>query len=247
MCSALRSGLRGFGRGFTCPGLLGIRLGGCWLRLRGSHPVPPAFPGRSPAPAPLPRRRPATPGGRPPGLGTRAFARRYLRVRCRLLFLRVLRCFTSPGFAPPPYVFRRGSPASRPAGFPHSDTRGSRAACASPRIFAACCVLRRHTVPRHPSRARIRLAARALGALRPVSSFGCVATYAPLANFQTVRAVKDRTLLRGGGRWAAQPWPGKTVLPGRRWPAWPPRPAGRRDGGRAWGRTRDLVLIRDAL
>ena len=31
------------------------------------------------------------------GLGSSAFARRYLRNRCFFLFLRVLRCFSSPG------------------------------------------------------------------------------------------------------------------------------------------------------
>ena len=36
------------------------------------------------------------------GLGSSAFARRYLRNRCFFLFLRVLRCFSSPGS--PPYV-----------------------------------------------------------------------------------------------------------------------------------------------
>ena len=38
----------------------------------------------------------------------------------------------------------------RPAGLPHSDTAGSRAACASPAIFAACRVLHRLPEPRHP-------------------------------------------------------------------------------------------------
>ena len=36
------------------------------------------------------------------GLGSPAFARRYLRDRCFFLFLRLLRCFSSPGS--PPYV-----------------------------------------------------------------------------------------------------------------------------------------------
>ena len=34
------------------------------------------------------------------GLGSSAFARRYLRNRCFFLFLRVLRCFSSPGSPP---------------------------------------------------------------------------------------------------------------------------------------------------
>ena len=37
-----------------------------------------------------------------------------------------------------------------PCGFPHSDISGSRAVCASPELFAACRVLLRLSVPRHP-------------------------------------------------------------------------------------------------
>ena len=44
-----------------------------------------------------------------------------------------------------------------PAGFPHSDTPGSMLACSSPRLFAACHVLRRRSVPRHPPCALSRL------------------------------------------------------------------------------------------
>jgi hypothetical protein len=35
-------------------------------------------------------------------------------------------------------------------GFPHSDIPGSRPACGSPRLIAACHVLHRHRLPRHP-------------------------------------------------------------------------------------------------
>ena len=41
-----------------------------------------------------------TPGCTHPGLGSSAFARRYLRNRVFFLFLRVLRCFSSPGSLP---------------------------------------------------------------------------------------------------------------------------------------------------
>ena len=44
-----------------------------------------------------------------------------------------------------------------PAGFPHSDTPGSKLACNSPRLFAACHVLLRRSVPRHPPCALSRL------------------------------------------------------------------------------------------
>ena len=41
-----------------------------------------------------------TPGCSHPGLGSSAFARRYSRNRCFFLFLRLLRCFSSPGSLP---------------------------------------------------------------------------------------------------------------------------------------------------
>ena len=43
----------------------------------------------------------------PPGLGSSAFARHYLRNHFRFLFLRLLRCFTSPRLASPDYEFIR--------------------------------------------------------------------------------------------------------------------------------------------
>ena len=89
----------GFGLGFTCPALLGMLLG--WSGISGTGLSPPvaALSRAFPYAVPIPRRSPATPGGRPPGLGSFAFARRYLRNHCCFLFLRVLRCFTSPGVA----------------------------------------------------------------------------------------------------------------------------------------------------
>ena len=94
-CSALEGGPPCFGPGFTCPALLGIQVARpAGVRVRGSHPLRPAFPCRS-APAqvcdlargswalgslvPRPRR------GNPPGVGALAglgwcaFARRYSR------------------------------------------------------------------------------------------------------------------------------------------------------------------------
>ena len=71
-CSALEGGPPSFGPGFTCPGLLGDMPGRPHaLRVRGSHPVSPAFPCRSAARAvcnlpggldPSPR-MPRNPGG----------------------------------------------------------------------------------------------------------------------------------------------------------------------------------------
>ena len=42
------------------------------------------------------------------------------------------------------------------AGFPHSDTCGSKDICSSPQLFAAYCVLLRLSVPRHPPYALVR-------------------------------------------------------------------------------------------
>ena len=62
------------------------------------------------------------------------------------LFLRVLRCFSSPR-SPPPH--RKGD-TGKAGGLSHSETRGSKATCAYPRIIAACHVLHRLREPRHP-------------------------------------------------------------------------------------------------
>ncbi len=66
------------------------------------------------------------------------------------LFLRVLRCIISPGSLLAPYVFRCGWHGMTRAGFPHSEIRASKPACSSTRLIAACHVLHRLPVPRHP-------------------------------------------------------------------------------------------------
>ena len=52
----------------------------------------------------------------------------------------------------PPYTMDscKAIRAFTPDGFPHSDIRGSKAICASPRLFAAYRVLHRQLAPRHP-------------------------------------------------------------------------------------------------
>ena len=56
--------------------------------------------------------------------------------------------FQFAGFASCPYVFRTGY-RSR-GGLPHSEIPGSTIARISPGLFAACHVLHRLSVPRHP-------------------------------------------------------------------------------------------------
>ena len=66
------------------------------------------------------------------------------------LFLRVLRCFSSPGALLANYEFICGWPGIPLAGFPHSDISGSSLACSSPKLFAAGRVLHRRMAPWHP-------------------------------------------------------------------------------------------------
>ena len=60
-----------------------------------------------------------------PGLASSAFAHHYSRNHCCFLFLRVLRCFTSPRYHQPPYTFKRRQHHMTGARFPHSDIPGS--------------------------------------------------------------------------------------------------------------------------
>ena len=63
--------------------------------------------------------------------------------------------FQFPTFASFNYEFIKRSLLR--GGLPHSDTRGSKIALISPRLFAKCCVLHRLLVPRHPPNALVFL------------------------------------------------------------------------------------------
>jgi hypothetical protein len=78
-----------------------------------------------------------------------------VRVRSPLLaesrlmsFPRGTEMFQFPRFASRPYGFRSGYPL--PGGLPHSEIPGSKSARLSPGLIAACHVLHRLSVPRHP-------------------------------------------------------------------------------------------------
>jgi hypothetical protein len=110
-------------------------------RLRGYHPLRPAFPDRS---------------------ASHAQATGLIPVRSPLLGESHLmsvppgtEMFQFPGFASHAYEFSTGSPLRE--GFPHSDIRGSTIARISPRLFAACHVLHRLLAPRHPPNALLTL------------------------------------------------------------------------------------------
>ena len=59
-----------------------------------------------------------TPGCTQPGLGSFHFARRYFGNRCFFLFLRLLRCFSSPGSLRNTMYSCYGDGPQRPPGFP---------------------------------------------------------------------------------------------------------------------------------
>ena len=65
------------------------------------------------------------------------------------LFLRVLRCFSSPGALLLVYVFNREMLRVRRSGFPHSEILGSTLVHSFPRLIAVSHVLCRHLAPRH--------------------------------------------------------------------------------------------------
>ena len=92
------------------------------FRVRGCHPLWPRFPARSAIVLSPHWRRSYNPARclDTRGLGSCAFARHYWRNHCYFLFLRVLRCFSSPRS---PGALRRDGIAA--AGFPHSDIGGS--------------------------------------------------------------------------------------------------------------------------
>src|ERR1700691_3163396 len=69
------------------------------------------------------------------GLASSPFAHHYSGNRGCFLFLRVLRCFTSPRYLHLPYVFRQGRQSITTARFPHSDILGSKSGCRLPEAY----------------------------------------------------------------------------------------------------------------
>ena len=126
------------------------------LRLRGYHPLRRSFPehfdfaeeGAADPKTPHPRRLFAGAFG----LGSFPFARRYSGNPCWFLLLPLLRCFSSGGSR------SSRSTALTDGGKSHSGILGSTAACAYPRLIAACHALHRlpslviHQIAYHVSR-----------------------------------------------------------------------------------------------
>ena len=144
-------GRPGFRQGFTCPAVLRYRImESLAFRLRGFHPLRPAFPDRSATPAFCPN----STGHPHAALQPRSWRFGLLRVRSPLLaesllisVPMLLRWFTSHGLAPQGYFIHPRGTHVAVRGLPHSDIRGSRDMCSSPRLFAAYHVLHRLAAP----------------------------------------------------------------------------------------------------
>ena len=91
-----------------------------------------------------PRHRNAT------GLGSSEFARHYYRNRGFFLFLQVLRWFTSLSSLMPAYEFSGMFPGFAREGFPIRRSPVVTPVCGLPKLIAACHVLHRLSLPRHP-------------------------------------------------------------------------------------------------
>ena len=100
----------------------------------------------------LPQPRPCNPCrvSHTDGLATSAFARHYSRNHCCFLFLRVLRCFTSPRSPLHPMYSDTGHRPHRRRGFPIRKSSDHSQLIGSPRHIADCHVLHRLLMPRHP-------------------------------------------------------------------------------------------------
>ena len=145
---ALRGGPRFFHQDFSCPGVLRIPLCRFRLRIRGFHPLWPAFPKpfsclfRSRLRS-IPRSARATVWAPPvslaatPGIDVSFSSSGYLDVSVHRVPFRAL------------WIGARIHRSSL-CGFPHSEIHGSADMCSSPRLIAAYHVFHRLLVPRHP-------------------------------------------------------------------------------------------------
>ena len=84
------------------------------------------------------------------GLGSSPFARHYWGNHYCFLFLRVLRCFTSPGLPPTTMDSSPDTPTFAGVGFPIQRSTDHSLVDGSPWLIAATRVFRRLLKPRHP-------------------------------------------------------------------------------------------------
>ena len=135
----MRDGPRRFGQDSTCPALLRCHLRLTQITRTGLSPstvtVSTAFWFSSKSLSVVLQPRLVR---KQTGLGSAPFARHYSGYRLFFLFLRVLRCFSSPGSPQLTMVLDLQS-----SGLPHSEMLGSIPVCRSPSLFAAYHVFHR--------------------------------------------------------------------------------------------------------
>ena len=144
---ALADGPAGFTRDYSCPALLRMLVGFMRLRIPDYHRLRCDFPDTS-ARCSLATSQSYNPGAAetaPVWAVPRSLATTGGITSC-FLFLLVLRCFSSQRSLHHTVVMV----SRQDTGLPHSDISGSRVACTSPELFAACHVLHRLPEPRHP-------------------------------------------------------------------------------------------------
>jgi hypothetical protein len=112
--------------------------------------------------APQPRTRNPYQVSHAHGLAYSAFAHHYSRNHQCFLFLRVLRCFTSPRSPQHPIHSGAGNPTSLGLGYPIRTPSDHSSVDNSPRTIAVSHVLHRPLVPRHPPCALHNLATKML-------------------------------------------------------------------------------------
>ena len=136
-----------FPRGFTCPAVLWIPAVCFLFRLRGFHPVSPAFPNRSarfhstlqvrtPKILLLPVWPPPRSLATTSGISVDVFSSSYLDVSVQTVPHRKL-------------LIHLRLPQYCCGGLPHSEISGSKLICSSPKLIAAYHVLHRLLMPRH--------------------------------------------------------------------------------------------------
>ena len=80
-------------------------------------------------------------------------------------------------------------------GLPHSEITGSTPACGSPMLIAACYVLHRLSLPRHPPSTLSNLTIKCLELIR-ICAFSTSNTYRILFTYPMYSIVKDTTAIR---------------------------------------------------
>ena len=171
---ALPDGPGGFTQDYSCPALLRIPLCRIKLRVRGYHPLWPLFPKCS-AHSHRATSRSYNPGGALPRSRFGLFPVRSPLLGESLnyfLFLRVLRCFSSPRWR---HAIAR---QVRRLGLSHSEIHGSKVICTSPWLVAAYHVLHRLNEPRHPPFALIYFLSSSLNTIAGIGNsahtFSCI-------------------------------------------------------------------------